>query len=327
MRIVLLGIQTDIMDEGARNVATNLARVLSAQDEVLPSHQRWALSPGFIRRAVRFRPDLILSVHGPSPKTAVLLLVLRRFCRGAKTVMLATQPNGGALLAAMLRVLRPDLVFAQSGAWQKRFRRHALETSLLPNGVDLEKFRPRADTTAFRRSLGLGPERKLALHVGPVNRNRSLELLLRLKQETDWEVLVVGSTTARYVPELAADLEAGGVIVRKEYFPDISEVYSAADVYVFPVLDEGGSIEVPLTVLEAMACDRPVLTTPFRGLPDFLPDAPAVGFFASFAELLQQLPCVVGRQGNRQSISGLSWSRVAAELRATAAHRLGLANT
>jgi glycosyltransferase involved in cell wall biosynthesis len=127
-------------------------------------------------------------------------------------------------------------------------------------------------------------------------------------------VLIIGSTTAPYVPELAEKLRAGGVTVINEYIPDINRVYAMADVYVFPVMDPGGSIEIPLTVLEAMSCDTPVVTTRFRGLPDILPEAPALRFFSNADQLAGMLDEVAGKSGNRKAVCHLDWHNIAAML-------------
>ncbi len=63
-------------------------------------------------------------------------------------------------------------------------------------------------------------------------------------------------------------LDEAGVIVIDKYLEAIEEIYQAADCYVFPVSSETGSIETPLSVLEAMACNLPVVSTRFGGLED-----------------------------------------------------------
>ena len=48
-----------------------------------------------------------------------------------------------------------------------------------------------------------------------------------------------------------------------EYVPDIQELYQLSDVYFFPVVEDGHCIDVPLSCLEAAACGKTVITTPY----------------------------------------------------------------
>jgi glycosyltransferase involved in cell wall biosynthesis len=92
---------------------------------------------------------------------------------------------------------------------------------------------------------------------------------------------------------------------------------------VFPVQEYSGSIEFPLTVLEAMACDRPVVSTAFRGLPDFLAEGEALRYFDGFDALVAALDQVCGVRGNRERIRDFSWESVAHRLLAGAGEGAG----
>jgi glycosyltransferase involved in cell wall biosynthesis len=314
MRVLLLGDTSATLDEGAKNVANYLTRFLGQRHDVLQIHQRAVVRPRELARAVRFRPEVVMSVQGPSAKTIAVLALLRTVCGRPRTLAIGAQPSTEPGLQRMLRMLPPDCLFAQSQRWIDRFQPSGVTVRRLPNGVSIAKFRPDVDATALaalRTDLGLPAGRKVALHVGPLNRNRNHELLMRLQRETDWQVLVVGSTTAPFVPEVEAALVAAGVVVARRYFADISLVYGLADAYVFPVVDPHGSIEFPLTVLEAMACDRPVVTTRFLALPEYIDEGPAIAYFdGSFEGLTAALSRVVGVAGNRRRAEDFAWERV-----------------
>ncbi|MDH5644370.1 MAG: glycosyltransferase family 4 protein [Candidatus Heimdallarchaeota archaeon] len=315
------------MDEGAQNVATNLAKTLSQKDEVLVIHQRKALLPINLKKAMRFKPDIIISIHGPSPKTVLLFSLLRILSGKPEVVVIGAQPHDNPLMLVMLRLIKPALVFAQSSKWYKKFNDAGLCVYMLPNGVDTEKFIPSEDSFAenkLRQQLGLQKGSKILLHIGPINHNRNHELLMRIQRETSWQVLVIGSTTAPFVQNLAEKLMQSGVSVHATYFPDINQVYAMADAYIFPVMDETGSIEFPLTVLEAMACDRPVVTYPFKGLPDFLPASESLRYFHSFEELCSILPELENKHGNRGVAETLSWNNVAEQFRERVKSELGI---
>jgi len=82
--------------------------------------------------------------------------------------------------------------------------------------------------------------------------------------------------------------------VQVGFTPELARVYGAADLYLFPATDsQGGAIDLPLSVLEALAVGVPVLTTPFGATRDVLASVPGVTFAepqefaARCADLLQ----------------------------------------
>jgi glycosyltransferase involved in cell wall biosynthesis len=319
MRLLLLGDPSPVMDEGAKNVAASLTRYLAKKHAVLQLHQREVFRPALLWKALRHRPQVVMSVQGPSAKTIALLFLLRLLCGWPTTIAIGAQPSTSPSLLRALRWLAPTRVFAQSTRWIQRFESAGASVRRLPNGVNTDKFDPACPPdalTALRAELGLTGNRRVALHIGPLNRNRNFELLIRLQLETDWQVLVVGSTTAPFVPEVAQALADAGVCVARRYFPDINLVYGLADVYVFPVVDEGGSIEFPLTVLEAMACNRPVASTRFLALPEYLQEGPAFRYFNGFDELRVALSIVAGQNGNRQRAEEYDWNRIVERIEA-----------
>jgi glycosyltransferase involved in cell wall biosynthesis len=128
---------------------------------------------------------------------------------------------------------------------------------LVRNGIDLERFRPRAETAA--------PERKRILFAGrldPVKRPWLLVdiagELLALRKKKDFVFVVAGEG-----PE-AARLRAGverqgleGVFELLGHVEDMPPLMAAADVVVLPSRSEG----VPLTVIESFACSTPVVAS------------------------------------------------------------------
>ncbi len=317
MKIIILGIKTDILDEGAKNVATNISAALEKNNDVLIIHQRDALTSKTIKLIRSYKPDAIVSIHGPSPKTIILLRLLKLLTGVKKTIAVGTQPHLKNVHLALLGIIKPDLILHQSSLWRSRLEKYNYHTLPLSNGVDIEKFKPDQTTeniTALRKSLNIAEGKKVVLHIGPVNISRGLETLERLNERDDIQVVIAGSTTAPYIRELAERLENNGLIVKNEYFPSINTLYSMSDVYVFPVQNYGGSIEIPLTVLEAMACDKPVITSRFRGLPDFLSETESLKFFDTYEDIEANIDDIIGKTGNRQYVLKYTWDNIANNL-------------
>ena len=117
-------------------------------------------------------------------------------------------------------------------------------------------------------------------------------------------------------PAYEAALRKAGVMVTNGYNPRIAEFYGLADCYVFPTTITVGSIDVPLSILEAMACNLPVVSTRFGGLPRMFGEEK--GFFysdtANFCTKIRAL-----KEGNidictRRLVRPYSWDNIANNL-------------
>ena len=57
--------------------------------------------------------------------------------------------------------------------------------------------------------------------------------------------------------------------IMEGYIPCIEEIYQMSDVYFFPVKTMGHCIDIPLSCLEAAACNKPVITTEYGEMSEF----------------------------------------------------------
>ncbi|MFG2500404.1 glycosyltransferase family 4 protein [Streptomyces sp. NPDC048441] len=139
--------------------------------------------------------------------------------------------------------------------------------SVIPNGVDVERFRPVAAQTA-RTALGLTGQAPLVVCVGRLCRQKGQDVLLRA-----WAAVAERMPLARLVlvgdgPDAAGLREQAPPSVRfAGATEDATLWYQAADLVVLPSRWEG----MALVPLEAMACGRPVVVTDVDGARESLP--------------------------------------------------------
>ena len=140
----------------------------------------------------------------------------------------------------------------------------------IPDGVNLQHFHP-CDPSPVRAKYELAGQ--YVLFVGSIDPRKNLERLLqawiRLADLKDIELVIVGSPGRIFRP-----VSMGGPTRRTRflgYVPDedLPGLYSGATFFIMPSLFEGFG----LTVLEAMACGAPVITSYAGALPEVAGDA------------------------------------------------------
>ena len=248
-------------------------------------------SAGLRQQSVAFSPDLVVYVPTASLTLASGLRaqMLKRHASGAPVALVATQGRRhsvGVRLAG--RLIKPDLCAVQSRHTEAQARALGWRTVRLPPGVDLNVFRPVSfvEKRHLRRVYDLPEEASVVLHVGHLNRARGVARLASLA-DLALPVLAASTTTAQDAA-LAGELGRAGVRLFTQYVPQVAELYQLADVYLFsvpPNPNEPSSIDWPLSVLEAAACDLPILATRFGALPEVWEGRSGVMFYDDEASL------------------------------------------
>jgi glycosyltransferase involved in cell wall biosynthesis len=168
-----------------------------------------------------------------------------------------------------LKLLGPDVVLVQSHAAERMFASVGCRAVLVPNGVDTHKFQPTpSDRKLVLRDKYQVPLAKyVVLHVGAIKAGRNVQLLASLQDEKRL-VIVVGRPSELVEQRVLEQLRQRGCVVWTNYFSTLEEIYGLSDCYVFPCISKRNSIELPLSVLEAMSCNLPIVTTRFGALPE-----------------------------------------------------------
>ncbi len=329
MRICLIGDFSGTPDEGMKNVSRTTYEHLAARHDVLVLTARTIFKPAVLRRFLNFRPGIVHYLHGPTIRSLVLLKVMRFLVgREAQTVVSATRPYFSKFTRWLVPFLKPDLILTQSAKFERFFKHHGFRVAFLPNGVDCHKFAP-VDPGIKERLRGkhnLPLDKKIVLHVGHIKPNRKLDLFLDIQKMPGVQVVVVGGTVERSDEELKRKLQAAGVKVIHHYLNDISELYKAADLYVFPIQDMGdalpdaynriGSIDLPLSILEAMACNLPVISTPFGALPRLFKPVDGLEFAPTRQAMVARVHAAewAAPPRTRRLVLPLDWQRIIGDL-------------
>jgi len=138
--------------------------------------------------------------------------------------------------------------------------------SVIPNGVNTDEFAPR-DRAAARAVLGIPPESLVVLFVAysVAPRRKGFALLVQALRKLSGQpnLFAVSVGAGKPAEDLPVPTLHLGKISQNRL---LSLVYSAADVYVIPSLQDN----LPSTVLESMACGTPVVGFEVGGIPEMV---------------------------------------------------------
>jgi glycosyltransferase involved in cell wall biosynthesis len=241
-------------------------------------------------RLVRSRD--IVHLHGFSRKSGPLILLARALGKRVAIKLTSVGHDDPVSMQARGRfawrcyaaadlfiAVSPRLaqLYGQTGLPPERLR-------LIPNGVDVERFRPAepGERKALREALGWPPDRPVVLFVGFFSHEKQPRVLFdawaRLREQggRPANLVFVGATGSRYY-EVDSAL-AGGVraearrrgldtdIVFVERTAEIERYYRAADIFAMPSSREG----LPNALLEAMASGLVCVVSVLPGVTDSL---------------------------------------------------------
>jgi UDP-glucose:(heptosyl)LPS alpha-1,3-glucosyltransferase len=189
----------------------------------------------------------------------------------------------------------------------------------VPNGVDVDRFRPDARArAAVRAELGLDEDALIGLFVGGDWARKGLEYAIRaLERSPGWQLVVAGAGDADRYAAIARSAGAGDRVHFVGPRTDVERLYAAADAFVLPTAYEA----FPLAALEAAASALPIVASRVNGIEDLVVegengrlvprDADAIG--AALRELTESgIRRRLGAEA-RRTVAGRTWRRATEE--------------
>ncbi len=143
------------------------------------------------------------------------------------------------------------------------------------NGMDLSMFTPAPGNPELRKRQGIAPAAPLILCVARLIRDKGIQIMLNampgiLERFPDCRLLVVGD--GPYRPQLERLASRRGVassivFAGEKELDELPEYFRACDIFVNPTNQQNG---YDLTMVEAMACEKPVVSSDIGSTPTLI---------------------------------------------------------
>lgn len=285
--LVLSDCLTSKIDEGCLKVANSLTKRLkkSSDNTIIVSYDR---KPDYsdehmATNKLFLNPKLLMLVHSNKPvmyipfasnttASCVRCLILSIFSGHKLNVLFVLRFPMKPFAKACLKLSGAKVIALSEASYQ--FYRNIVGSKAfyLKTGIDLKKFIPvtSEQKKVIRQKYNIPEDKKVLLHVGHLKAGRNIDKLYGVDKKFHVVLVVSSVTKAEKDAELRAKLESrGDITIIDSYLENVQEVYQMADVYLFPVQEVENCIDVPLSVLEAAACNIPIVTTEYGELASF----------------------------------------------------------
>jgi len=151
-------------------------------------------------------------------------------------------------------------------------------------GIDLNLYSPAPKDFELMQKFGIKPDDFVITYHGEYTRlggtdklidsiikhtetlkDNKIKIFLSCRVKND-EDKKKKEETARIIKEKGLE---GHVITQENHYTTMEKIYNLADVVIFPVENMKGKFDVPLVVIEAMACGKPVIISDLPVLKEF----------------------------------------------------------
>lgn len=230
---------------------------------------------------------------------------------------------------------KADTVITLGEMMKKEILRRRINSDkvhIIPNGVDVDKFKPRAPDEDLKKSLGHSGK-LLVGYIGSIGRIEGIEYLIKsLKYLSDSldkvEIMLVGGCNDDYGQELKDLAKRDGVRDRVHFIGrvpvfQVQRYYSILDIVVIPRINARvNRLVTPLKQLEAMAMEKVVITSDLPALKEmiipgisgdcFKPENPkALARKIECYALNKGLRMDLGRSARNYVIENHDWKKIA----------------
>lgn len=229
------------------------------------------------------------------------------------------------------KVIVSSLDYIEHSDIQELLKSHKSVFIEIPNGVDTEKFSPKEKNGKLLKTLGISEER-IILFVGGLDSAHYFKGVTYLIDALGYvkhdhvKLLIVGcGNLLNYYKEYAESKSLGGKIFFTGFVPDeeLPQYYNLSDIVVLPSVNKSEAFGI--TLIEAMACGKPVVASNLPGVRTVVEDGKN-GFLVNTrnpADIAAKIDTILrsdemakamGQTGRKKAVEKYSWSIIISQV-------------
>lgn len=302
MKIAILSRYQNTINRGAEVYVSELSKRLSQDNEVEVLFGKDADS---LKKVLDGNFDIVLSINGGMQ---LLKASVGRFFKPYKLIISGQAGIGRGSIWNIV-ICQPDYFIALTSVMATWAKKWAINTQVvtIPNGVDLEKFRP------LGRKIDFNLPKPIILSVGALTTYKHHERLINAVSELERGSLVIVGKGGRYkeLKSKGDHLLNGRFKILDFSHQEMSEVFRGADLFSLPSWDREA---FGIVYVEAMACNLPVVAPNDQTRKEIIREA---GIFVDvankkqYAQALHQALLRNWQNIPRRRAENFSWDEVA----------------
>ncbi|MEM2211835.1 MAG: glycosyltransferase family 4 protein [Candidatus Nezhaarchaeales archaeon] len=221
-------------------------------------------------------PELISALIAKKVAKIPLILLI-----GGVWLLIKTKGLKGVFYRAVFNAVAEsaDAVILYSWAMLPSVVKHLYavrreKVKIVRNAIDAQRFNPNINCEGLRQAIQLQQGEKVVLYVGRIDPLKGVEEIIEaapiVLKEVNAKFLLVGEGTPRTIKEVRRRLaslkvEQNFKLIGPIPNREMPKYYCLADVFILP--SRGGE-GIPRSILEAMACAKPVIATSVGGIAE-----------------------------------------------------------
>ncbi len=234
------------------------------------------------------KADIIHFLFTPRSLTSIFFRA-RLACSNIKTIQtLATIDDKIIKEGKKLRkILFADKIIAQSNVTKNKLTKAGIKNvEVIYPGINLERFFPKEKNPKMLKELGIQENEMVILFAGEYTRLKAIddiiaafEKLLKENKKEMHNVKLVLACRIKYPEDAMKQKKLKKIAEKKGYLKkmvfletvsNMPRLFNVSDINIFPVQEMAGKFDIPLAIIEAMACKKSMIVSDIDVLKEFV---------------------------------------------------------